>query len=71
MDGPNIIGNTALGPPPPNAEIADIGDYTGDFNSDILWRDEAGTIVLWEMDGPTIVNDTAVNTIPVHWNVVG
>ena len=38
--------------------------------SDILWRDDAGTIALWEMDGPTIVDNSAVNTIPTNWHIV-
>ena len=38
--------------------------------SNILWRDDAGTVVLWEMNGPTIVDNTAVNTIPTSWHIV-
>jgi len=71
MDGPSIIGNTALGTLPDYWLIADTGDYTGDLRDDILWRDDAGTIVLWEMNGPTIVDNTAVNTIPTSWHIVG
>jgi len=70
MDGPAIVSNTALGTLPTYWQIADVADYTGDSNSDILWRDDAGTIVLWEMNGPTIVDDTAVNTIPTNWHIV-
>jgi len=51
--------------------IADTGDYNGDLDHDILWRGPAGTIVLWEMNGPTVLDNTAVNTIPTHWHVVG
>jgi hypothetical protein len=29
-----------------------------------------GTIALWEMNGPTIVDSSAVNTIPTNWQVV-
>jgi len=70
MDGANILADTALGTLPSYWQIADVGDYTGDLNHDILWRDEAGTIVMWEMDGPTIVDNTAVNTIPTDWHIV-
>ena len=29
-------------------QIAGVGDYNGDFKSDILWRNSNGTIALWE-----------------------
>jgi hypothetical protein len=46
--------------------IADVGDYTGDATSGLLWRDTAGefhgrgddprhTVSLWEMNGPNVV----------------
>jgi hypothetical protein len=31
---------------------------------DILWRDDDGTVRIWEMDGATIVEGKLVNTIP-------
>ena len=37
----------------------------------ILWRDDSGTVTLWEMNGPVVVDDSAVNTIPTHWQIVG
>jgi hypothetical protein len=33
----------------------DSGDYTGDGNADILWRNDADTVSLWEMNGPNVV----------------
>jgi hypothetical protein len=38
--------------------------------SDILWRDDAGTVVLWEMNGPAIVAASVVNTIPNDLSIV-
>ena len=48
------------GPIPDYWHIEDTGDFTGDGRADILWRDDAGRVVLWEMDGATIVNNTLV-----------
>jgi hypothetical protein len=44
--------------------------HTGGLDHDILRREAAGTIVLWEMNRPTIVDNSAVNTIPTRWQIV-
>jgi hypothetical protein len=44
-------------------------DLNGDFHSDIVWRDDAGVVALWEMDGATIVNDTVIATLPDYWHI--
>lgn len=53
------------------------GDFTGDGNTDILWRQQgSGVIGLWEMQGTQRVNalvqtdPKAINSDPV-WEVVG
>jgi hypothetical protein len=56
---------------PLSQRVADVGDYTGDGASDILWRNDAGAVILWEMDGPTVVNNTVINTISTNWQIVG
>jgi hypothetical protein len=70
MDGPNILSNAliagtgAFGPVPDHWHIQDTGDFTGDGRADILWRDDAGRVVLWEMGGATIVSNTLVADVP-------
>ena len=40
-------------------------DFGGDFHSDILWRDDAGVVALWQMDGVNVLTNTGVGTLPV------
>jgi hypothetical protein len=70
MDGPTILTNTAIaattiGPIPDHWRIADTGDFTGDGRADVLWRETSGRVVLWEMNGATIVTNTSVADVPV------
>ena len=36
--------------------VAGIGDFTGDGNDDILWRNSNGSLAMWLMDGSTITS---------------
>lgn len=50
------------------------GDFTGDGNTDILWRNRlTGDNGIWTMNGATRVNAAALTSIPVEsgWDVVG
>ena len=49
--------------------LAEIADFNGDGNADILWRNDDGTVRLWEMDGPTVIGDTNLGTFPAYWHV--
>jgi hypothetical protein len=58
----------AWAPSRPRWRSVNSGDYNGDGNADLLWRD--GTNVsLWEMDGPNILSDTHLATIPLYWHI--
>jgi hypothetical protein len=50
--------------------VVNSGDYNGDGNADLLWRDDSGLVSLWEMDGPTVLSQTNVATIPAYWHIV-
>jgi hypothetical protein len=49
--------------------LAGTGDFNQDERFDIVWRDDDGTVTLWEMDGANIVGNTAIGTIPEHWRI--
>jgi probable HAF family extracellular repeat protein len=38
--------------------VAGIGDFTGDGDADILWRNSNGSLAMWLMDGSTIESST-------------
>jgi hypothetical protein len=56
----------ALGNVPGNWAVDGLGDFNGDGNIDILWRDgESGTVAIWFLDGSGQVQSTAsVGTVP-------
>ena len=42
---------------PLNWHIDGTGDFNGDRKSDILWRNDAGLVAVWDMDGNRLVLD--------------
>jgi hypothetical protein len=52
-------------------KLADTHDFNGDGKSDILWRDTAGNVGLWLMDGSQILSATVLGNVPTNWSVVG
>jgi Calx-beta domain-containing protein/hemolysin type calcium-binding protein/VCBS repeat protein len=54
----------------PAAAVA-LADFGGDARKDILWRDDHGTVALWQMNGTQIVGNNAVVTIASNWHIVG
>ena len=71
MNGPNILSNTVIagtpefGTIPDYWHLEDTGDFTGDGRADILWREETGRVVLWEMSGADIVSNALVAEVPL------
>ena len=46
-------------------------DFSGDGFSDILWRDAAGDIGIWLMNGAQISQSVSLGSITTNWSVVG
>jgi len=40
-----------------------LGDFNGDGRSDILWRSDAGTVVMWLMTADKKLADVSLGTI--------
>ena len=54
-------GTEAVGAPGPDWHIERLGDYDGDGKNDILWRTDAGSLAIWEMDGTRVELSGYVN----------
>jgi Ca2+-binding RTX toxin-like protein len=48
-------------------------DFNGDRKSDILWRNDFGSVALWQMNGATVTsgNLASVSNIDPSWKVTG
>ena len=46
-------------------------DFNGDGKSDVLWRDTAGNVSLWQMNGVTIASDIFIGNIWMGWTILG
>lgn len=46
-------------------------DFNGDGKSDVLWRDTAGDVGLWLMNGSQILQGAAFTAVPLNWSIVG
>jgi Ca2+-binding RTX toxin-like protein len=54
--------------------VQSVGDFNGDGNSDVLWRqDSSGQVYVWEMDASQVKAEGAVAHAPVtnDWHVFG
>jgi len=46
-----------------------MGDFNGDGQADILWRNDSGLIYIWYMNGTNISGGGAVFTLTSDWKV--
>jgi Subtilase family/FG-GAP-like repeat len=46
-------------------------DFNGDGKSDLAWRDTAGNIAVWLMNGVEIVSPAGIGSAPLTWAIVG
>ena len=54
-----------------NFSAAASHDFYGDGRSDILWRDTAGNVAMWQMSSGQVVSSTLVSNVPVTWSIAG
>jgi cadherin-like protein/VCBS repeat protein/FG-GAP repeat protein len=46
-------------------------DFNGDGKSDILWRSDAGSNAIWDMNDGHILSTPAVASVPSNWTIAG
>jgi hypothetical protein len=62
-----VAGTQTLG----SDKLAQTHDFNGDDKSDILWRDGAGDVGMWLMNGAQILQGAAFNAVATNWSIVG
>jgi hypothetical protein len=50
--------------------VVGTGDFNGDSNSDILWRDTSGNTSIWFMNGTTVLSNAGVGNIGTNWSLL-
>ncbi len=46
-------------------------DFNGDGHSDILWRNDSGSVAMWQMNGTQIVANQVVSPSGTAWHIEG
>jgi Alpha/beta hydrolase domain/FG-GAP-like repeat len=54
-----------------NCEFTTTHGFTSNAHSDILWRDTAGDVGIWSMNGTTISATAVLGNVPNNWTVFG
>ncbi len=71
LDGPVVIGQGAVAKAGGPWNIVGVGDFNGDGNPDIVWRNSAtGETVVWYMQGVLRLGAEALQTLPPPWNII-
>jgi hypothetical protein len=70
-DGQGLLSADPIAKADSGWSVAGIGDFDGDGKSDLLWRDAAGHVAVWEMDGATFLRGDTVSVISPDWRVAG
>jgi probable HAF family extracellular repeat protein len=58
--GVSYQGNVAA--PDASWSIAGTSDFNGDSHTDVLWRQNSGALVMWQMNGSTVSSSSAVTS---------
>lgn len=70
-DGQTFHGNDKMMGAASGWSVIGIGDFDGDGKSDLLWRDTAGHVAVWEMNGTNFLRGDTVATVDASWSVAG
>ena len=70
-DGTIVAGGRQLGLAPAGFQIQGIGDFDGDGDSDILWRDDDAGVLTWELENGEFAGEHSQPAAPHTWQVAG
>jgi hypothetical protein len=69
---PGAVGGPPyLGTQPTTWSVVGQRDFDGDGKHDWLWRDTAGNVAIWFIDGAQLRQSASVGTVPTTWSIVG
>jgi hypothetical protein len=74
MDGSNVVDSKLTSTPTLDKswKAAGTGDFNGDGKSDILWRNDDGSIALWQMNGTNVSSKlTSTPSLDNSWQING
>jgi Domain of unknown function (DUF4347)/FG-GAP-like repeat len=74
MDGANVVDSKSTSTPTLDKswKAAGTGDFNGDGKSDILWRNDDGSIALWQMNGTNVSSKlTSTPSLDNSWKING
>ena len=69
--GGQLTSSTNLGLVGTDWQIDGSADFNGDGKSDILWRDDDGTVALWQMNGAQLAINTSLGLVGNEWHIDG
>jgi hypothetical protein len=69
MNGTTVTSTATVGQVP-NWSIVGTGDFNGDGESDIVWRDAAGDAAIWLMNGAAILSAGGLGNVATTWSIV-
>ncbi len=70
MQNGKVSAANGLGNVTSNFVVQGVGDFNGDGNVDILWRDtNSGALAIWFTFGGPVTSAASVGTLPSNWNV--
>ena len=70
MNGNGLAAQQTVAAIPNQWHVQEVGDFNGDGHSDILWRNDSGQTLLWEMNGFNIQSQQTVAAITNDWHIV-
>jgi hypothetical protein len=69
VNGTSVTG-AMLGNVTSNWVLSGVGDFNGDGQPDLLWRDNvSGTVAIWFLDGTSILTTATLGAVGGTWNI--